>query len=87
LRFLSAVRCPVLVTLGSLEVQNSLAFRGAAEAIAELRRTNVTVEVVGGADHFYSGVRGELFDRLRAWLRADHADPRIVTPPGSACAE
>jgi pimeloyl-ACP methyl ester carboxylesterase len=70
LRFLGGVRCPVLVTLGSLEVQNSLAFRGAPEALAELRRSNVAVELIAGADHFYNGVRENLLAHLQAWLES-----------------
>ena len=69
LRFLSAVRCPMLVTLGSVEVQNNMAFRGAAEALAEVRHEQLAVDIIAGADHFYSGTRTELLARFEAWLR------------------
>jgi alpha-beta hydrolase superfamily lysophospholipase len=69
LRFLSAVRCPVLVTLGSVEAQNNMAFRGAAEALGEVRHGQLAVEIIAGADHFYTGTRPELLARMEAWLR------------------
>ena len=36
LRFLARVPCPTLITLGSLEVTNNMAFRGVPEALAAL---------------------------------------------------
>ncbi len=71
LRFLSAVRCPVLLTLGSAEAQNNMAFRGAAEALGELRYGQLTVETIAGADHFYTGTRPQLLDRVESWLRRE----------------
>jgi pimeloyl-ACP methyl ester carboxylesterase len=70
LRFLPGVRCPTLITLGSIEVQNSMAFRDAPEALAEVRHSRLTVEAIAGADHFYSGVQAELLARVEAWLRS-----------------
>jgi pimeloyl-ACP methyl ester carboxylesterase len=72
LRFLASVPCPTLVTLGSIEVANNMAFRGAPEALAELgdRRGRLTVATVGGADHFYTGVRPDLLTRVEGWLRS-----------------
>jgi dienelactone hydrolase len=71
LRFLGAVPCPVLVTLGGIEVGNNMAFRGLPEALHDLagRSTHLHVEMVEGADHFYSGVRDEVVDRVARWLR------------------
>jgi alpha/beta superfamily hydrolase len=62
--------CPVLVTLGEREVENNMAFRGAPEALAELRskRGQPDALTVPGADHFYTGVREELLARVEAWL-------------------
>jgi pimeloyl-ACP methyl ester carboxylesterase len=72
LRFLAGVPCPTLLTLGSIEVENNMAFRGAAEALAALgnRQGRLATEVVPGADHFYTGVRPDLIARLEAWVRA-----------------
>ena len=60
LRFLAGVRCPVLLTLGAIEVAGNMAFRGAADAIAELgtRVGHVKVATIAGADHFYSQAHG-----------------------------
>jgi hypothetical protein len=70
LKLLRSVRCPLLVTLGALESQNNMAFRGAAEAIAELRRPNVDVQIVANADHFYTNAREELIEVLEGWISA-----------------
>lgn len=72
LTFVAGVACPVLVTFGTVEAARNMAFRGAAEALAELRRppdrlATVTIE---GADHFYTGVRPALFERVETWLRS-----------------
>jgi pimeloyl-ACP methyl ester carboxylesterase len=63
--------CPTLVTLGEVEVGNNVAFRDAPQAIAEVRPqpARLAIEVITGADHFYTGVRAELVERLAAWLR------------------
>jgi pimeloyl-ACP methyl ester carboxylesterase len=70
LRFAGGVPCPVLITLGSVEVENNMAFRGAPEALEKLRGRypRLSVETVPGADHFYTGVRDELIARVEAWL-------------------
>jgi len=68
LRFLSWLRCPVLVTLGEKEVADNMAFRGAAEAVTQAA-PGVRVETVAGADHFYTGVREPLLACLEGWLR------------------
>jgi hypothetical protein len=71
-RFLASVPCPALVTLGSVEVENNMAFRGAPEALAEFgdRKGRLTVATIAGADHFYTGVRPDLIARVEGWLRA-----------------
>ncbi len=63
--------CPALVTFGAIEAEHSMAFRGAAEALAELGRPpdRLAVETIPGADHFYTDRRGELAERVGAWLR------------------
>ena len=69
LRFVGGVPCPVLVTLGAIEMENNMAFRGAADALAEVRgKATLTVEVIPQADHFYSNARPELLARVEAWL-------------------
>jgi dienelactone hydrolase len=71
LRFLAGVPYPTLLTFGSLEVENNMAFRGAPEAIADLavRHRQLRVETIAGADHFYTGVRPEVIACVEAWLR------------------
>jgi pimeloyl-ACP methyl ester carboxylesterase len=68
LRFLERVHCPVLVTLGEVECAGNVAFRDSAQAVAQTA-PGVQVEMVPGADHFYTGVREELVRRVEAWLR------------------
>ncbi len=72
LRFAGSVPCPTLVTLGSVEVANNMAFQGLPEALAELvgRQRQLRVEVVAGADHFYTGSRKEAVAAVEAWLRS-----------------
>jgi alpha/beta superfamily hydrolase len=71
LRFIAGVPCPALVTLGALEVETNPAFRGLPEALHEVtaRRPHLRATTVAGADHFYTGVRDELLDRIEGWLR------------------
>jgi alpha/beta superfamily hydrolase len=71
LRFIAGVSCPTLVTFGSVEAANNMAFRGAADELADIarRRDQITVETIDGADHFYTGVRDSLFERVDDWLR------------------
>jgi alpha/beta superfamily hydrolase len=72
LKFIAAVPCPVLLTLGGIEVENSAAFQGTAEALGQVfpKPKRLTVEVIPGGDHFYSGVRQELGEEMEGWLRA-----------------
>jgi pimeloyl-ACP methyl ester carboxylesterase len=67
LRFLDRVRCRTLLTLGEIEAANNMAFRGAAERVAQAAPA-VRVEVVPGADHFYRSGREDLMRRVEAWL-------------------
>lgn len=70
LNFLNGVRCPVLLTLGTIESANNMAFRGAAAAIAELHRAKVSAVTIADADHFYTNTRPSLIAQLDQWLRA-----------------
>lgn len=67
--FMRSVKCPTLVTFGSLEVESNMAFRGVPEALRELDRKNVQVDVVAGGDHFYSATRKEIIECVETWLR------------------
>src|SRR6185437_12627253 len=71
LRFVSGVPCPTLITLGSVETANNMAFRETSQAVQELatKRQNLHVETIADGDHFYNGVREALSARLEAWLR------------------
>jgi alpha/beta superfamily hydrolase len=71
LRFLTGVRCPLLVTLGSVEAASNMAFRSAAEALKELgqRCPQLAVATIAGADHFYTGVRPQLLTVVESWLK------------------
>jgi pimeloyl-ACP methyl ester carboxylesterase len=76
LRILSGVRCPVLITLGEIEIAGNMAFRAAPLAITELRRNNVVVATIPRADHFYTDARNELLECTDKWLlaqRSSHA--------------
>jgi pimeloyl-ACP methyl ester carboxylesterase len=71
LRFIEAVPCPTLVTLGGREVEDNMAFRGAPEELRALagRQGRLRVVTVPDADHFYSAARGALTARVVDWLR------------------
>jgi len=75
LRFVAAVPCPVLVTLGGAEVEGNMAFRGVPEALAApaARHGRMRTAVVAEADHFYTGVRGDLAASVADWLRGPSA--------------
>ncbi len=70
LRFVAGVPCPALVTLGSVEVDTNMAFRGAPEALAQAAHQlpKVRVEVIPHADHFYTTARDQLLMRTQQWL-------------------
>jgi dienelactone hydrolase len=71
LRHVGGLSCPALVTLGEIEAANNMAFAGAAGELTRLstRYPQLRVEVIAGADHFYTGVRDVLIGRIEAWLR------------------
>jgi alpha/beta superfamily hydrolase len=71
LRFAGDVPCSVLVTLGGVEEVNNMAFRGAAEELRPLaeKHGRMQVQVVPGADHFYTATRDEVTASVLAWLR------------------
>jgi alpha/beta superfamily hydrolase len=71
LNFLAGVPSAILLTLGGLEMQTNMAFRGAAEALKSLqeRHRGLEVATIAEGDHFYGGVREQLLARVEAWLR------------------
>jgi dienelactone hydrolase len=71
LRFVGGLPCPVLVTLGEIEVANNMAFAGTPEELIRLagRHSQLRSEVIVGADHFYTGAREALVACVEAWLR------------------
>ncbi|MBI3839058.1 MAG: alpha/beta fold hydrolase [Planctomycetia bacterium] len=70
LKLLDRVRCPTLVTYGSSEVQNEVAFRGMPEAVEKLTTAanSLEVAVIAGADHIYTGCHDVLSGRIASWL-------------------
>ncbi len=72
LRFVSSVPCPILLTLGSIEVETNMAFHGVPEELAALgnRKGRLTVQTIAGADHFYSAARPTLVGCVENWLRS-----------------
>jgi pimeloyl-ACP methyl ester carboxylesterase len=77
LRFASGAACPTLVTLGSVEVDGNMAFQGTPDELTRLgqRYPHLQVEVLAGADHFYTGVRPQLLERVESWLRSAAGAP------------
>ncbi len=69
LRFIGDIRCPTLLTLGGIEIESNMAFRGAAEALREMAAPRLRMEMIPGADHFYSNTRKELVACIETWLR------------------
>jgi alpha-beta hydrolase superfamily lysophospholipase len=70
LRFIASVRCPVLLTLGAMEAAQNVAFRGAAEALAQARQRALSVTTIPNADHFYSQARDALLAHIDEWLHS-----------------
>lgn len=70
LMFLAAVRCPTLAMFGGVEIENNMAFQGAVDEVTRIAasRPQIAVDVVAGADHFYTGVREQAWQCIDAWL-------------------
>ena len=70
LRFIAGVSCPTLVTFGGKEVESNVAFQGVPEELVPLaaRHARLDVEMIAGADHFYTDTREEVIRRAEAWL-------------------
>lgn len=65
LPLLPRLRSPALFVFGSNEVETNVAFQNLPAEIAALAKD---VAMVEGADHFFSGKRGELADAIEKWL-------------------
>jgi alpha-beta hydrolase superfamily lysophospholipase len=70
LNFLPAVPCPTLTLFGGVEIANNMAFQQAPEEVKRVaaKKPHITVDVVSSADHFYTGVRDQAWQRVAAWL-------------------
>ncbi|HEV3143567.1 MAG TPA: alpha/beta fold hydrolase [Gemmataceae bacterium] len=72
-RFVSKITCPVLFLFGQLEVEQGVAFQRLPE---ELRKLKVgSVEIIAGADHFYTGVRPAAWAAIEKWFQTLIAEP------------
>ncbi len=70
LDFLAQVKCPVLLTFGSLELEAMTAFRGIRQAIAATvnPRQFVQVITIAGADHIYTDQQAAIAAAIVQWL-------------------
>ena len=62
--------CPTLALFGGIEIENNMAFQQAPEEVRMigLKKPHILVDVVPGADHFYTGVRAQAWQCIDAWL-------------------
>jgi pimeloyl-ACP methyl ester carboxylesterase len=72
IKHVAKLKTPTLFTFGSAELESNMAFRGLPELLAPVAAAHehMQVEIVPGADHFYSGQRPDLIARTEKWLRA-----------------
>ena len=73
LKLLPQVRCPTLVTYGSVEVEREIAFQGMPDAVTQLSPLSpngefIRTAVIDGADHVYTARTEELGRAVEAWL-------------------
>ncbi|MCI0684491.1 MAG: alpha/beta hydrolase [Gemmataceae bacterium] len=75
LNFLASIRCPALFLFGGIEIEDNMAFQQAPEQVRRIvaAKPDIAVEVVPGADHFYTGVRDQAWQRMDAWLASIRA--------------
>jgi pimeloyl-ACP methyl ester carboxylesterase len=71
LKYVERIAVPALFTFGTIELAKNVAFAGLPELLDEQREPagRLRVVVVAGADHFYSGVQGELMRHVERWLQ------------------
>jgi hypothetical protein len=60
-----------LFLFGELEVAQGVAFQKLPDALRNLDAGSIrcTIEIIPGADHFYTGVRPAAWARVEEWLR------------------
>lgn len=69
LKFVDRILCPSLYVFGQAEVeQGGIAFAGMPEAICSPENAGRDLQVVAGADHFYSGQAAALIETVLNWL-------------------
>jgi pimeloyl-ACP methyl ester carboxylesterase len=81
LRFAAEVPCPALFTYGSKELENGgIAFAGLPEALLSLGVSTQgrTVQTIGGADHAYTGVAGDLAEAITSWIEWRQREPLVL---------
>lgn len=79
LHHLPRITCPTLIVLGTGSVATSPAFDTLPDALRTLQpnHTQITLELVDGADTIYRGCEQIPFERTAAWLRSL---PRSASP-------
>ena len=70
LRFIDRLQKPTHLIFGDLELAESPTLEGLQEEFGVLQERNskLTIDVVPGADHFYSACYAQVVDAMRAWL-------------------
>ena len=69
LKFVDRITCPSLYVFGQSEVeQGGIAFAGMPEAIRSTEDAGRDLQVVAGADHFYTGQAPVLIETVLKWL-------------------
>lgn len=71
LNFIARVKVPLLVTIGGQEAESNVAFHSTVQALKQLspKPRKMTVELIPGADHFYSEKRTELGNVVQQWIQ------------------
>jgi len=71
LNFLAAVPCPTNLLFGGVEVESNMAFQQAPDEVRRLvaKKPHIEIDLVPGADHFYTGLRTEAWNKIDAWLQ------------------
>ena len=71
LGYLDRLPYPTLVTFGSVEVEDNVAFQALPEAVEAglAAGKSSRVEVIQGANHFYFGLHGVLIRCIEDWLK------------------